>query len=82
MNGSHSFRLTYWFKDAIFKSMSEPENKRQEYISKFLGDLSKTIFAVGLASYLFKEFPIFIRFGCVVAFFILMLISFWLYPDK
>jgi hypothetical protein len=62
--------------------VEENENKRQEYISKFIGDLAKTIFAVGMASSFFKEFPVAIRAGCGVAFLILMLASFWLYPKK
>lgn len=62
--------------------MNEIENKRQEYISKFIGDLAKAIFAVGLASAFFKDFPSLLRVGCGLAFFALMFISFWLHPKK
>ena len=55
--------------------------KRQEYVAKFLGDLSKTIFAVGLASYFFKGFSVVVRIGCGVAFLILMVISIISYPE-
>lgn len=74
--------MTHSSNNVIFKLMENPGSKRQEYISKFLGDLAKTIFAVGLASYFFKEFPILIRSGCVAAFFILLVISFWLCPEN
>jgi len=56
--------------------------RRQEYICKFIGDLAKTIFAVGLASYFFKGFPTIARIGCGVAFFILMTISIAFYPKE
>ncbi len=62
--------------------MDEIFTKRQEHIAKFFGDLAKAVFSVGLASYFFSSFPIAIRVGCVIAFFILMFVSFWLYPKK
>jgi len=56
------------------------ESRRQEYISKFIGDLAKTIFAVGLAGSFFKDFPVPIRIGCGILFLILMSVSIWLHP--
>ncbi len=33
----------------------------QEFIAKYFSDLSKAIFAVGFASYFFKDLPFFLR---------------------
>ena len=35
----------------------------QEFIAKYLGDLSKAILTVGLASYFFKEMILLLRIG-------------------
>lgn len=40
------------------------KEETQEFIAKFLGDLSKAIFTVGFASYFFEDLPFFWRFGC------------------
>lgn len=45
-------------------------------------DFAKAIFAVGFASYFFKEFPILLRVGCVVTFFTLFAGALLLYPDR
>ena len=37
-----------------------------EFIAKYLGDMSKAILTVGLASYFFKDLPLAIRFGLVL----------------
>ena len=54
--------------------------KRQEYFSKFLGDLAKAVFAVGLASHLFKDFPEPFRMACGIGFVGLIVISLWIHP--
>ena len=45
------------------------DHSRKEFIAKLVADLGKTIFAVGLASYLFEKFPfgvrIFLLITCV-----------------
>ncbi len=49
----------------------------QEFIAKYLGDLSKAILTVGFASYFFEKLPITLRVACVViafAFFVLSVI--------
>ena len=49
----------------------------QEFIAKYLGDLSKAIFTVGFASYFFKDLPLFLRIGCgslALVFFVLSVI--------
>jgi hypothetical protein len=62
--------------------MNEIKKSRQEYISQFIGDLAKAIFAVGFASYFFKEFPVWLRMGCGILFFVFMISSFYLHPGK
>jgi len=41
--------------------------KRREFIAKLICDLGKTIFAVGIASYLFEKFPTGVRIGLSIA---------------
>lgn len=41
--------------------------KRREFIAKLVCDLGKTIFAVGIASYLFEKFPTGVKIGLSVA---------------
>jgi hypothetical protein len=55
----------------------------RKFIAALLADLAKAVFAVGLASYFFKEFPPFIRWSLVVFFFVLLILSVLVYPkDK
>ena len=45
----------------------------QDFIAKYLGDLSKAILTVGFASYFFEKLPVVLRIGftmVAVAFFI------------
>ena len=56
--------------------------KRQEYICRFMGDLAKAIFAVGLASQLFRNSPLIWRIICGVGFFVLTTYSILGYPRK
>ncbi len=39
------------------------KNETQEFIAKYLGDLSKAIITVGFASYFFKDLPFLWRIG-------------------
>ena len=41
--------------------------KRREFMAKLVCDLGKTIFAVGIASYLFEKFPFGVRIGLSIA---------------
>ena len=43
-------------------------------------DFAKAMFAVGLASYFFKEFALELRVGCAVGFFALFAGALMLYP--
>lgn len=36
----------------------------QDYIAKYLGDLSKAIISIGFASYFFKDMALIWRIGC------------------
>ena len=50
--------------------------KRREFIAKLVCDLGKTIFVVGIASYLFEKFPIGVRIGLSVRrYLVLMFLS-------
>ena len=57
-------------------------SKRQEYFGRFLGDLAKAVFAVGLASHLFKDFPALLRIVCGVGFLLLAILSVWMHPRE
>ena len=43
------------------------KERTQDFIAKYLGDLSKTVIAVGLASHFFKEMSMFLRVGLAVS---------------
>ena len=43
------------------------KEETQEFIAKYLGDLSKAILAVGFASYFFEKLPVTLRVGFIVA---------------
>jgi len=55
---------------------------RREFIAKLISDLGKTIFAVGLASYFFEKFPIYVKIGLSLAFAILIWGSIFVCPSK
>ena len=49
----------------------------QDFIAKYLGDISKAILTVGFASYFFEKLPIALRFGFIIiacGFFVLSVI--------
>ena len=54
----------------------------QEFIAKYLGDLSKAIVTVGFASYFFKDLPFYLRVGCVITALVLFLLSVILIETK
>ncbi len=43
------------------------KEETQEFIAKYLGDLSKAILTVGFASYFFEKLPATLRVGFIVA---------------
>ena len=47
----------------------------QEFIAKYLGDLSKAIITVGFASHFFKEMPAYLRAGCFITALVLFISS-------
>ncbi len=47
----------------------------QEFIAKYLGDLSKAILTVGFASYFFEKLNVILRFGFILAAIVLFVIS-------
>jgi len=55
------FRQRIQAKGVFVKFMLTEET--QEFIAKYLGDLSKAIITVGFASYFFKDLPWFLRIG-------------------
>ena len=58
------------------------DQARREFIAKYLGDISKTIFAVGLASKLFFEFPTWLRITLIMASVTLFIIALFIQPPK
>lgn len=52
-----------------------------EFVAKFLADLAKAIFAVGIASVFFREFPLVARVSLWGSFAILALVSIVIYPN-
>lgn len=56
--------------------------KRREFIAKFVADIAKAIFAIGLASHFFKEFVPAVRIILVSTFAVLTLVSFITEPAK
>ncbi len=56
--------------------------RRKEFIAKLLSDLGKTIFAVGLASYFFEKFPVYVKIGLWLIFATLTLASIFIYPNQ
>ena len=55
---------------------------KQEFIAKFLADLAKAIFTVGIASLFFRDFPLFARLVLWAAFGILALVSLIIHPNQ
>ena len=55
---------------------------RREFIAKLGSDIGKTIFAVGLASYFFEKFPIYVKIGLWLVFATLTLGSIFICPSK
>jgi hypothetical protein len=47
----------------------------QEFIAKYLGDLSKAILTVGFASYFFEKLNVILQFGFILAAIVLFVIS-------
>jgi Na+/phosphate symporter len=47
----------------------------QDFIAKYLGDMSKAILTVGFASYFFEKLPWPLRIGFILAAFALFIIS-------
>ena len=54
----------------------------QEFIAKYLGDLSKAIITVGFASYFFKDMPILLRFGFGILAIVFFIVSVILIENK
>ena len=55
--------------------------RRREAISRFLLDLDKAIFAVGLASYFFERFPQWMRIALMCLFWVFMIVGILLQPE-
>ncbi len=55
---------------------------RREAISKFLLDLDKAIFAVGLASYFFERFPQWMRIALACLFWVFMIAGILVQPEE
>ena len=54
--------------------------RHQDFLARSLMDFAKAMFAVGFASYIFKEFPTILRIGCAIGFFALFVGALLLYP--
>lgn len=57
-------------------------DKRKEFIGKMVSDLGKAVVTVALASYFFKEFPLWLRIGVTIFGFILLLVSIVIVPEE
>lgn len=55
---------------------------RKEFVAKLIGDLGKTIFAVGLASYLFERFPIGVRIALFIGCVLFLVWSIFIHPKE
>ena len=55
--------------------------QKLEFVAKFLADLAKAIFAVGIASAFFREFPLVARVILWGSFAVLALISIVIHPN-
>ena len=55
---------------------------RREFIAKLISDLGKTIFAVGLASYFFEKFSVYVKIGLWLVFAISILVSIFICPGQ
>jgi hypothetical protein len=55
---------------------------KQEFLAKFLGDLAKAIFTVGIASVFFRDFPLPARIVLWTAFGVLALVSIIIHPHQ
>ncbi|MBI3322422.1 MAG: hypothetical protein HYZ94_01935 [Candidatus Omnitrophica bacterium] len=60
--------------------MSWADQGRRQHISRFVGDLAKAIFAVGLASQLFKGSPLYLRIVLAATFVLFVASSILGYP--
>ena len=58
------------------------DEARREFIAKIVADLGKTIFGIGLASYLFEKFPVALKVALWVVCLILLLSSIIIHPRK
>ena len=58
------------------------DENRLEYLSKYVGDIGKAIFAVGLASIFFIQMSIWIRASLGIGFLICLIAGFFLQPPK
>ena len=56
--------------------------EKLEFTAKFLADIAKAIFAVGLASSFFRDFPGWLRYEMGVSFVLLAIWSIAIHPDK
>jgi len=54
----------------------------QEFLAKYLGDLSKAIFTVGFASYFFKDMPWFLRIGLLTLAIVFLIVSVIILENK
>jgi len=53
-----------------------------EFVAKFLADLAKAIFAVGIASVFFREFPLIARVSLWGSFAVLAVVSIVIHPNR
>jgi len=58
------------------------DETRREFIAKIVADLGKTIFGIGLASYLFEKFPLALKVALWAVCLILLLSSIVIHPRK
>ena len=57
-------------------------NKRRELLARTIADLTKAVFAVGLASQFFKEFSWVIRALLGLSLFVGVAIALWVQPEE
>lgn len=62
--------------------MSQWTPRHRDFLARSLMDFAKAMFAVGLASYFFREFPVTLRIGCAISLIALFVGSLAPYPTR
>ena len=58
------------------------DDTRREYLARQIGDLGKNILTAAIATYFFKDFALFLRFGMCIMGCVFLYIGFLIQPSK